>query len=287
MLLRGLAREYGCWVGGGFLAVRGDSARATYVLAEPSGATHVHDRDTVTLWESAFVAAGRDDGFCSTPLGPIGLVSGLELSQPDTVTRLKGLVRMVIGGTCLQSTPRPISWLTGRLGISEATAAALAPAMARSVGVPVAIAQQAGRAVAPGPLIPGLRWSAALPGGSAIVDRDGTVLVAMAAADGRGYISAEVELAAPPAFETAPDTSELVRPPVPMRMLSALWGFGGRWSYRRAGGGRAYGVADADGEPLMPYNPPDRPRSERFECLPLVAAGSTNGSSPVVTAIGA
>jgi predicted amidohydrolase len=281
-LLRTLAREYGCWVGGGFLAVRGDATRCTYVLAEPTGATHLHDRDAIALWESAFAAAGRDDGFCSTPLGPIGLVAGLELAEPDTVLRLKGLVRMVVGGTCLASTPRPVAWLTDRLGVSEATAASLAPGMACSVGVPVAIAQQAGRAAARGPLIPGLGWSAALPGGSAIVDRDGTVLAAMAAADGRGYVASDVALAAPPPFEAAPDTSALARAPRPMRVLSALWGLGGRLAYRRAATEGAAGE-----EPLLPYNPPDRPRSERYECLPLIATGATNEPAPAPTPVGA
>src|SRR4051812_25756004 len=40
-MLRGVAREHGCWVAGGFLAVRGADARSTYVLAEPGGATHL------------------------------------------------------------------------------------------------------------------------------------------------------------------------------------------------------------------------------------------------------
>lgn len=289
-MLRSLAREFGCWLGGGYLALRGDSTRCTYVLAEPDGATHLHDRGAIALWESALIAAGKDDGFCSTPLMPLGLASGLEFAQPDTVMRLKGLVRMVVGGTCLFSSPGPAWWPTDRFGIPEASAAALAPGLARSVGVPVAVAQQAGRADGAGLPIPGLSWSVVMPGGSAIVDRDGTVLAAMSARDGTGYVAAAVRLGAPPPFETAPDTHELVRPPMPMRVLSSLMGVGGRMALKLTGGAGidACGTDALDpagGEPLMAYNPSDRPRSERIECLPLAPA-SSNGSAPAATAVG-
>src|SRR5713226_1458058 len=50
-LLRRLAREYGCFVGGGYLAVRSGDAYGTYVLAEPDGATHLHDKDQPSDWE--------------------------------------------------------------------------------------------------------------------------------------------------------------------------------------------------------------------------------------------
>ena len=272
-LLRRLAREHGCWIGGGYLAVRGAAARGLYVLAEPGGATHLHDRDAIAPWEGAFIAPGKDDGFCATPLGPIGIAAGLEWFQPDTVSRLKGLVRMVVGGTCLLSSSGPLPWLSGLVGVSNDSAAAVAPAMARSLGVPVAVAQQAGAIPSVG-TIPGLRRTVALSGGSAIVDRDGTVLAEMSARDGRGYAAATVRLGAIPAWEARPDGSGLPRP-LPAHPLSALHGLSGRWQYRRRGAAAAYAISPDGAEALMAYNPPpDLPRSERYECRPLVAAGS-------------
>src|SRR5258708_2754105 len=53
-LITRLARELDCLVGGGFIAVRGRDTYGTYVLAEPSGAAHLHDKDIPTAWENNY-----------------------------------------------------------------------------------------------------------------------------------------------------------------------------------------------------------------------------------------
>ena len=56
-LLTRLARELDCVVGGGFLAVRGQNTYGTYVLAEPDGSVHLHDKDIPTAWEQQLLHA--------------------------------------------------------------------------------------------------------------------------------------------------------------------------------------------------------------------------------------
>ena len=58
-LLTRLARELDCVVGGGFVAVRGRDTYGTFVLAEPDGAVHLHDKDIPTAWEQQLLRRRR------------------------------------------------------------------------------------------------------------------------------------------------------------------------------------------------------------------------------------
>ena len=71
-LFRGLAQELGCAVGAGYHSIRGDDAHHTYVLAEPDGDTHLHDKDQPSVWENCYYVGGTDDGVMATSFGPIG-----------------------------------------------------------------------------------------------------------------------------------------------------------------------------------------------------------------------
>ena len=51
-LLTGLAKELDCVIGGGFVAKRGKHAYGTYLLGEPGGAVHLHDKDIPTAWST-------------------------------------------------------------------------------------------------------------------------------------------------------------------------------------------------------------------------------------------
>ena len=77
-LLTRLARELDCVIGGGFVAVRGRHTYGTYVLAEPNGAVHLHDKDIPTAWEQNYYKGGDDDGVvrCETLGITVGLMSG-------------------------------------------------------------------------------------------------------------------------------------------------------------------------------------------------------------------
>jgi len=281
-LLRRLARTYSCWVGGGFVAVRGTDARATYVLAEPNGATHLHDRDQPTMWEANWFKGSYDDGFASTPLGPVGLVSGLEWIRTRTVQRLAGWVRLLLGGSYWWSYP---DWgLTRRLFMTRehdhvVQLAREAPArMARLVGAPAAIAQQVGQVRGRMPLAPFLPYRTELAGESQIVERDGRPLARLSASDGEGYVAARVRVADPEPLERRPAGFWL--PTVPASFHWAWWlqGLHGRIRYARRRRAEGFPWQAWERRQLYPYNPPDLPTDERPERRVLLGA---SGSDPM------
>ncbi len=204
-LLMRLAREFGCVVGGGFLAVRGAHTYGTYVLAEPDGAAHLHDKDTPTAWEHNYYRGGDDDGVVrSATLGAtVGLMSGWEWARYDTARRVRaGGAQLVLGGMCWPSMPTnwpgPLgSWFAREHARWKRQQAALPGQVARLVGAPVAHAAHVGPIVSDTPLGPGLPWPTSMIGESQICDRDGTVLARLSEEDGEGHVSAEVEIAQP------------------------------------------------------------------------------------------
>ncbi|MCB0869893.1 MAG: carbon-nitrogen hydrolase family protein [Solirubrobacterales bacterium] len=212
-LLAGLARELGCLIGGGFVAVRGKDTFGTYVLAEPDGSTHLHDKDIPTAWENNYYRRGDDEGVIhSNSLGcEVGLMSGWEWARSGTSRRVRQAgARVVLGGMCWPSMPTnwpgPLKLLTSREHrIWKQQARALPGQVARMTGAPVAIASHVGPITGETPLVPGLSWPTTMIGESQICDRDGTVLARLSEEDGEGHICAEVELAEPAPSESIPD----------------------------------------------------------------------------------
>lgn len=267
-LLRRIAREHACFVSGGFLAVRGGDVRSTHVLAEPNGATHLHDKDQPDLWESAYAAGGADDGFCSTPIGPLGLVGGLEWLRSRTAERLRGFVRVLAGGASWP--PYPDWWPPRRdRGYAAALAREAAPRMARLVGAPAAVAHQVGRVSGHTPLAPGLRWRGELLGESQIVERDGRILARVTAADGEGYAAADVRLTEPAPLDAVPEGFWLALPPASMHASWLVQGAHGRFLYRRRHAARRFPWQALPERDLLAYNPPGVPPEERPERQPI------------------
>ncbi len=85
-LLTRLARELDVAIAGGFLARRGGDAYGTYVLAEPDGGAHLHDKDIPSAWENHYYRGGDDDGrtHCRSLSLDVGLVSGWEWARHRT-----------------------------------------------------------------------------------------------------------------------------------------------------------------------------------------------------------
>lgn len=212
-LLRGLARELGCVLAGGFVAVRGRDTFGTYVLAEPDGAVHLHDKDIPTAWEQYFYRGGDDPGtpHCATLGARVGLMSGWEWARTRTSARvLEAGARVVIGGMCWPSMPTNWPGPLGRMNEREhllwrRQAAELPGQVARLTGVPVAHASHVGPITGQTPLIPGIAWPTVMLGESQVCDRDGTILARLTLEDGEGHVSADVDLS------LAPEPSE--RPP--------------------------------------------------------------------------
>jgi len=161
-LLTRLARELGCAIGGGFVAVRGRHAYGTFVLAEPDGAVHLHDKDIPTAWEQHFYVGGDDRGVTqSETLGcTVGLMSGWEWARFRTSARVRaGGARVVLGGMCWPSMPLnwpgPLHvWAEREHGIWREQARALPGQVARLTGAPVAHASHVGAIEGETPLGP-------------------------------------------------------------------------------------------------------------------------------------
>jgi predicted amidohydrolase len=197
-VLRRLAREYGCLVGGGFIAIRGKDARGTYALCEPDGSIHLHDKDQPSFWENNYYAAGSDDGVMTTSLGRIGCANGFEWGRTRTVRRLVGRVQLLAGGMHFPSFP---TWRLTRRWFWDRDHQALLqyaretpPRMARLLGVPAVHPSHVGDMTMATMLLPGVRWPTICVGETAICDADGRVLERMSYADGEGYICQEVTL---------------------------------------------------------------------------------------------
>ncbi len=204
-LLTGLARELGCVIAGGFLAIRGRHSYGTYVLAEPNGAVHLHDKDIPTAWEHNYYRGGNDDGVvrCETLDATVGLMSGWEWARNRTARRVRDAgARLVLGGMCWPSVPHnwrgPIAGQFARENALWKKQCHELPAqVARRVGAPVAHAAHVGPVRGETPLGPGLAWETTMLGESQICDRDGTVLACISEEDGEGHVAADVELVAP------------------------------------------------------------------------------------------
>jgi predicted amidohydrolase len=204
-LYRRLARELDVVVGGGFLARRGRDVYGTYVLVEPDGRTHLHDKDIPTMWENNYYTGGDDPG--RTTLGaldgtPVGMACGWEWARMGTARRLRGQVQLLLGGMCWPSYPTnwrgPFGlWAAREHALQLQHARELPRQMARLLGAPVAMPSHVGPIDFDTPLAPGVAWRTVMVGETQIVERDGTVLARLTAEDGEGHVAATVTLAAP------------------------------------------------------------------------------------------
>lgn len=205
-LLRRLSRELGCVITGGFLAVRGANVFGTYVMAEPDGWVHLHDKDIPTAWEQHFYLGGDDQGVTrSRALGvTVGLMSGWEWARNRTAARVRAAgAELVLGGMCWPS--MPLNWSTPPFGlwvrrehaIWRRQARELPGQVARIVGAPVAHASHVGPVTGRTPLLPGLDWGTEMLGESQVCDHEGTILARLTLEDGEGHVAADVELSRP------------------------------------------------------------------------------------------
>jgi predicted amidohydrolase len=201
-LYRQLSRELGVVVGGGFLARRGGDVYGTYVLAEPDGRAHLHDKDIPTMWEQNYYTGGTDDGvttLASLDDTPVGVACGWEWARTGTAARVRGRVRLLLGGMCWPSYPTnwrgPFAALAAREHALQLRHARELPAqVARLIGAPVVHPSHVGPIDFETPLAPGLAWRTEMVGETQIVERDGSVLARLSAADGEGHVAATVTL---------------------------------------------------------------------------------------------
>jgi predicted amidohydrolase len=243
MLVR-LARELACVLAGGFLAVRGGHAYGTFVLAEPDGAVHLHDKDIPTAWEQHFYRGGDDPGVasCGTLGCVVGLMSGWEWARFRTAARVRDAgAELVLGGMCWPSMPLnwggPFGpWIAREHAIWRSQAAALPGQVARLTGAPVAHASHVGPVTGETPLGPGIDWRTQMLGESQVCDRDGTVLARLTLEDGEGHVAADVALGQPRPLEAIEDRFWIPRMTIATRVA---------WHTMNAHGGLSYRIRHA------------------------------------------
>jgi predicted amidohydrolase len=274
-LLRTLARELDCTVGGGFMARRGEDTRGTYVLAEPSGAAHLHDKDIPSLWENAYYTGGTDNGLSTLSFGTVGMACGFEWDRSATARRARGKVVAMLGGSCWWSFP---DWLPVRRYFAREhqynlqVAREMAGRMARAVGAPVAIAQHVGDYRSGSPLMPGVPYNTLGVGESQIVERDGTILARMTYADGEGHTAAEIAIAPPEPLTPIPSAFWIAPQPVSVHLVWHLYNNAGRAEYAINKRRRAFAWQAEPATDLPNYVPPDEVSSAR-DARTVAAAG--------------
>lgn len=194
-LLRDLAREHGCHVGGSALIRDRDRhVRNAFMLADPTGAiVGRHDKDLPTMWESALYIGGGDPGRIDAGGHCVGVALCWELMRTGTVTRLRGRVDLVLGGSGWWSIPTvPPRRLTARLEARNRRRAEQAPArFARFVGAPVVHAAHSGSFDGLWPGLPAV-YRGHYEGGASISDGEGRVLAFRSRDDGAGVVVADV-----------------------------------------------------------------------------------------------
>lgn len=281
--LREMAQAAGCLVAGGFVAATGAGVTARYVIAEPSGATHVHDKDRPDPWEAREVGCGDGDNFALTPHGPTGIACGGEWARTITARRLRRRVGVVIGGAGLLSSDAHPRSAGRRHAHHAALARELAARMAQTTGAPVAIAVQADP---PGVDRSGRLWRPTLVGRSRIVDRDGRELASVAE-PGDGYACASVDLRSREdgAVDPIPEGTWLSPIPLSTRMAARVVGATNGRRYARQL--RRYDLPWQDQAipPQLPYNPPPaagggKPTTNESEPPAVPAPPRPSGAEP-------
>jgi predicted amidohydrolase len=248
--LRDMAVAHGVLIGGSYLELRDGDVYNTYVLAEPSGALHRHDKDLPTMVENAFYVGGADAGLIQTEKTSIGVAMCWETIRSQTVARLAGEVELLMTGSHWWSEPgwpfprALFAWADRR---NAALMHAAPGAFARLVGAPSLHAAhcgvvQGGYLLTPGGRRTGTRTR--LMGEAQIVAADGRVLARRRADEGPGIVMADIEVHRRGAPNGSPGGFWIPRLPALFKLM---------WWHQNMCGAAAYKRAKADGR-IKPYD---------------------------------
>lgn len=220
----------------------------TYVLVEPDGGVHRHDKDQQTIVENAFYIGGKDTGLVQTGLGNVGMAVCWETIRTRTVYRLTGQIDLLMTGSHWWSEP---GWPLGRsiwkqLDCYNSALMQRTPGMfAKMVGAPNLHAAHCGHVE--GQIQLTSRRSVAtrtrLMGETQITDASGKILARRAAEEGPGFISADISLGRRKA-SPAPERFWIDDLPMLFRLF---------WTHQNAVGRKAYARAKAEGH-IKPYD---------------------------------
>ena len=241
-LMQELARRHSAFVCGSFICRDRDGEnRNAWLLVGPDGAVAGrHDKDLPTMWENCFYVGGTDDGVLEAGGLRVGAALCWELMRTATVARLRDRVDLVLAGSAWWSIPQMAPQrLSARLEAANAhTAASVAPALARALGVPVVHAAHCGKVRCKLPLARPFAYRGHYEGGACIVDAHGGVLAWRSAREGPGVVACELEVErAQPTLEAGPGRWLHARGAIPAAAWHCHRAHGRRW-YRRHARGR-------------------------------------------------
>lgn len=247
-----LAKKYGGRIGGSMLAADNGEIYNRYVLAEPDGRLHRHDKDLPTMWENAFYIGGADDGVWDTGIGTVGAAVCWELVRHQTIRRMQGRVQFAMTGTHWWTMPEnwPITEpLLRAIGQYNRYMSEQAPVeFARRLGAPVLQASHCGPLSGKYLLFPGadlgFEMRSHFVGASQIVDAQGKVLASRNTMEGPGIVMAKITPAVTePVIRSDPNRYWI---PEHALFIKAYWyhhNFVNKSAYRRYG--RRLGLAAA------------------------------------------
>ncbi len=192
-MLKRMAAQGECAVGGSFLAQRQGDTYNTFVMATPDGSVHTHDKDAPSTGDEASNYVGRidDKGLLDVGEFQIGAALCWELMRFRTARRLRGKVDLVLAGTAyfedeefddaLKKQTR--DFLRRKPG-----------QFARLVGAPVVLASGVGRAEIGSYDNPNGQVKIEFLGASQIVNASGETLAMRSQADEEGIVVADIEM---------------------------------------------------------------------------------------------
>ena len=253
-MLQRVAKQHSGTIGGSMLLAADGEVYNRYILAEPDGTLHAHDKDLPTMWENAFYVGGNDDGVFETQIGCIGAAVCWELIRNQTLRRMAGRVQLAMTGTHWWTLPS--NWPGFRkpfaaIGQYNRYLAEQAPVeFARRLGAPVLQASHCGALSGRFRLSPGADFGPSYDthfvGATQIVAADGAVLVSRNTAAGPGIVYADVELEAH--APVLPADEKFWVPELPA-FLHAYWhqqNVANRSAYRRHGRKRGLAAAETN-----------------------------------------
>jgi predicted amidohydrolase len=198
-MMLALATKHEAMIGGSYLELRDGDVFNTYVLVEPDGSIHRHDKDQPTMVENAFYVGGKDTGLTPTAIGNVGMAVCWETIRVRTVNRLSGMVDLLMTGSHWWSEP---GWRYGRFiwnGMHRYNSVLMqrTPGLfAKMVGAPNLHAAHCGHLAGQIQLTAGrtVGTRTRLMGETQITDAAGRILARRQAHEGPGVVSADIEI---------------------------------------------------------------------------------------------